>query len=97
MVHYLDRSYSTVSELSNHLIDMDAMDMLDKTQITSDVHVNVLSYLMFLNRKRTSAVKAKGCVDGRPQQEFISKDESNSPTVSTYMLCISYAMDAMEG
>ena len=52
---------------------------------------------MVLKRKRTSAVKARGCAGGRPQQEFISKDESSSPTVSTLALFISCAMDAMEG
>ena len=41
---------ATVSELSSNLIGMDAVDMLDKTQITSDVYVNALSYLMFLKR-----------------------------------------------
>ena len=52
---------------------------------------------MFLKRKRTSDIKARGCANGRPQREFISKDESSSPTVSTYALFISCAMDAMEG
>ena len=52
---------------------------------------------MFLKRKRTFAVKARGCANGRSQREFISKEESSSPTVSTYALFISRAMDAMEG
>ena len=56
-----------------------------------------LSYLMFLKRKRTSDIKARGCADGQPQREFISKEESSSPTVLTYALFISCAMDAMEG
>ena len=37
------------------------------------------------------------CADGRPQREYISKKESSLPTVSTYALFISCAMDAMEG
>ena len=52
---------------------------------------------MFLKRKRTSNIKARGCANGRPQREFISKDESSSPTVTTYALFISSAMEAMEG
>ena len=52
---------------------------------------------MFLKRKKTSALKARGCANGRPQREFVSKDESSSPTVSTYALFISCAMGAMEG
>ena len=88
---------ATVAELSDNLIDMDAVEMLDKSCITSDVVMNALSYLMFLKRKRTDVVKARGCVEGRPQQEFISKEESSSPTVSTYALFVSCAMDAIEG
>ena len=52
---------------------------------------------MFLKRKRTSDIKARGCADEQPQREFISKEESSSPTVSTYSLFIYCAMDAMEG
>ena len=44
---------ATVSELSDNLVGMDAVDMLDKSWVTSDVYANALSYLMFLKRKRT--------------------------------------------
>ena len=89
---------ATVSELSdNFKIGMNAVNMLEKMQITSDVCINAFSYLMFLKIKRTSDIKSRGCIDGRPQREFISKDESSSPTVSTYALFISCVMDAMEG
>ena len=88
---------ATVSELSNNLIGMNAVDMLDKTRITSDIYVNTLSYLMFLKRKRTGAVKARGCTNGRPQQEFISKEDSSFLTVSTYALFVSCVMHAMKG
>ena len=64
---------ATVSELSNNLIGMNAVNILDKTRITSDVYVNALSYLMFLKRKRTGTVKARGCAHGRPQRELYQK------------------------
>ena len=57
---------ATVSELSDNLIGMDAVDMLDKSRITSDVYMNALSYLMFLKRKKTDIVKARVCADDRP-------------------------------
>ena len=53
---------ATVSELSNNLIGMNAVKVLNKKQITIDVCINALSYLMFLKRKRTSDIKARGCV-----------------------------------
>ena len=88
---------ATVLELSDNLFGRDAVEMVDKSNITGDVFIHALSYLMFLKRKRTDIVKARGCADGRPQQKFISKKESSSPTVSTYTLFISCAMNAMEG
>ena len=41
---------------------------------------------MFLKRKRCGKLKAHGCADGRPQQEYITREESSSPTVSLYAL-----------
>ena len=58
------RYNATVSELSDNFIGMDAVEMLDKSRITSDVFMNALSYFMFLKRKKTDFVKARGCVDG---------------------------------
>ena len=58
---------------------------------------NLTYYLMFLKRKRCGKIKARGCADGRPQREYLSKDESSSPTVSIYALMTSCLMDAIEG
>ena len=41
-------------------------------------------------------VKARGCADGRQQREYISKEESTSPTVSLYALMTSYLIDAID-
>jgi hypothetical protein len=51
---------------------------------------------MFLKKKRDGTVKARGCADGRPQREYITKDESSSPTVSIYALMASCLMDAID-
>ena len=56
---------ATVSKLSNNLISMNPVDMLNKTPITSYVCVNKLSYLKFLKRKRIGTVKAIGYVNSR--------------------------------
>jgi hypothetical protein len=50
---------------------------------------------MFLKRKCNGTVKARGCADGRPQREYISKDDLSSPTVSIYALMASCLMDAI--
>ena len=52
---------------------------------------------MFLKRKRSGKMKARGYANGRPQQEYITKDESSSPTISLYALIVLCLKDATEG
>ena len=42
-------------------------------------------------------MNGRGCADGRPQREYITKEESSSHTVSLYALMTSCLMDAMDG
>ena len=48
---------------------------------------------MFLKRKRSGKMKVRGCANGCPQREYITKEESCLPTVSLYALMGSCVMD----
>jgi hypothetical protein len=87
---------ATVKELDDNLLGMGAVKMLKLAEINKKIRFEALNYLMFLKRKRCGKVKARGCADGRPQREYISKDESSSPTVSMYALMTSCLMDAIK-
>jgi hypothetical protein len=63
---------------------MGAVRMLKPSELSKIIRCEALNYLMFLKRKRCGKIKARGCADRRPQREYISKDESSSPTVSIY-------------
>ena len=41
-------------------------------------------------------MKERGCADGRSQRDYITKEESSSPTVSLYALMSSCVMDALD-
>ena len=41
-------------------------------------------------------MKGRGCANGRPQQEYMTKEESSSPTVSLYALVDSCVMDVLD-
>ena len=71
--------------------------MLSLNNLTWDIRKQALGYLMFLKRKQIGKMKARGCANGPPQQEYITKKESSSPTVSLYALMGSCLMDAMDG
>ncbi len=75
---------------------MDTIKMVCPKELDRDLCRNALSYLMFLKRKRTGKVKACGCADGRPMREYISKEETSSPTVSTYALFCHCIIAAIE-
>ena len=77
---------STKNEREENLLGMDTVCMVKRPDLKQDLVLNVLSYLMFLKRKRTGMIKARGCADGRPQRKFIGKEESSVPTVSIYAL-----------
>ena len=64
--------------------------------ITNDIMRMSLDYLKLLKRKRFGKIKARGCTDGRPQREYITKLESSSPCVKTRALFLSCLVDAFE-
>jgi hypothetical protein len=51
---------------------------------------------MFLKEKRCGTIKGRGCADGRPQRDYMSKEDTSSPTVATEALILSCLIDAIE-
>ena len=57
-----------------------------------------LTYLMFLKLKVDKVtIKGKGCAHGRKHRDWISKEDTTLPTVSTECLMLSCMIDATEG
>ena len=87
---------AVVSETKENLIGRDVIEPLQPKQVTRDIKKKALNYLMYLKRKRCGKVKGRGCADGRKQREYISKEESSSPTVSTQALITTCVIDAIQ-
>ena len=87
---------ATVKEPNKNLIGRNMIDILPARSIIHAMRKMSLAYLMFLKRKRSGMIKARGCADGRPQREYISKLESSSPSVKTHALFLSCIVDAFE-
>ena len=93
-----DNSYQAAkNELKVNLLGRGRINMLSWKDFTWDIIKQALGYLVFLKRKRSGKMKGRGCADGQSQQEYITREESSSPTVLLYDLMGSCAMDAMEG
>ena len=51
---------------------------------------------MFLKKNRSGIIKGRGCVDGRKQRAYITKEDSTSPTISTEAVFLMAVVDAWE-
>ena len=87
---------TTVKELDKNLIGRNVIDMLPARSTTHNMMKISLAYLMFLKRKRSGQIKARGYAGGRPQREYITKLESSSPCVKTHALFLSFIVDAFK-
>ena len=56
-----------MEELDENLLGKNVIDMLDPSDVSWGIFQMSLAYLMFLKRKRSGKIKARGCADGRPQ------------------------------
>jgi hypothetical protein len=79
------------------LYDRDVMRPVNKYDLTPAERKGALRYLMFLKEKRCGTIEGRGCADGRSQREYMSKEETSSPTVATEALILTCVIDAMEG
>jgi len=73
---------AAVNELTQLHI-MDTWMAMDPSKISREDRMKALSSLLFLKEKRTGKIKGRACINGAPQQAYISKEEMASPTVST--------------
>ena len=84
------------TELDENLIGWNFVEVLPVAELDDVIKKRALSYLMLLKCKQCGKIKARGCANGRPQCEYISKDESSSPTLSNYALMCSCLMSAIK-
>jgi hypothetical protein len=78
------------------LYDRSVMDPINKYDLTAEERKGALRYLMFLKEKRCGTIKGRGCADGRKQQDYMTKQETFSPTVATEALLLSCVINAVE-
>ena len=72
------------------------LNVMAAKPLTAAQKREALGYLMFLKRKRSGKIKARGCADGRPQRAYIPQEDARAPTVSTEAVFMTAVIDAME-
>jgi hypothetical protein len=79
------------------LHDRKVLEPTNAHQMTPIEKKRALQYLMFLKKKRTGQVKARGCADGRKQRAYTNKEDASAPTVAIESVLLSCVIDAEEG
>jgi hypothetical protein len=91
-----DKGKTAVLDELQQLYDRDVMEPVDPSSLSPAKRKGALRYLMFLKEKRCGKIKGRGCADGRPQRDYMSKEDTSSPNVATEALIISCIIDAIE-
>jgi hypothetical protein len=64
--------------------------------MTEKEHERTLSSLLFVIEKRDGRIKSRHCTNGSTQRDYISREETSSPTVSTESVILTAIIDAEE-
>jgi len=91
-----ERGEKAVSKELHQFHDMNVFSPLDAAELSYEQRKKALASLMFLKEKRNGDVKARKCVVGTKQREYIKKEDAASPTVTTEAVLITGVIEAME-
>ena len=65
--------------------------------MTPEEKMKAMEVLMFLTEKRDKTVKSRLVYNGKPSRDWMSKEETSSPTVTMEGIFLTAIIDAMEG
>ena len=85
-----------ISAVKAELQQLHNLKVMEPKPLTTTQKWEALGYLMFLKRKRSGKIKARGCADGRPQRAYIPQEDARAPTVSTEAVFMTAVIDVME-
>jgi hypothetical protein len=91
-----DAGVDAVLKELQQLHDRNVLEPISSKDLSPAEKKAALQYLMFLKQKRNGTIKGRGCADGRKQQDYITKEDASSPTVSIESVMISTVIDAKE-
>ena len=70
---------------------------IDVADLTIDERRKTVDALMFLGEKRDKTVKGRMVYNGKPTREWLSREESTSPTAALESILLTAIVDAKEG
>lgn len=70
---------------------------IDVASLTDDERRKTVDALMFLGEKRDKSVKGRMVYNGKPTREWLSREDSSSPTAALESIMLTAIVDASEG
>ena len=92
-----ERGKEAASVEMNQLHERECFKPVDVTTLTQEERKKALESLLFLTEKRDGRIEGRACANGGKQREWMSKEDSASPTVSLPPVLISSVVNAHEG
>ena len=92
-----DKGKQAASAEMKQLHERQCFRPIDVTKLSREEKSKALESLIFLTEKRDGRIKGRACANGSEQRQWMSKDESASPTVSLPSVLITSTIDAHEG
>jgi len=92
-----DAGTAAILQELKQLHDRKVLEPTSAQKMTPIERKRALQYLMFLKKKRTGQVKARGCADGRKQRAYTNNEDASAPTDAIESVLLSCVIDAEEG
>jgi hypothetical protein len=74
-----DKGKQSVLNELQQLYDRGVIEPIDPSDLTPEERKGALRYLMFLKEKRDGMIKGRDCADGRPQRDYMTKEDTSPP------------------
>jgi len=91
-----DRGRQAAYKEMKQLHDRIVFEPINVAELTDQERQRTMESLIFLVEKRNGEVKARTCINGSTQREYMGRDEAASPTASTESIIITSVIDAKQ-
>ena len=94
---FKERGEAAAVKEIEQLVKRNCFTPISVKSLTKKERAKCVSALMFLTEKRDGSVKGRMVYNGKPTREWMSKEESASPTVTLESIMLTAVIEAFEG
>ena len=95
--HFIQSGVNAIEKEVCQMVTMDALEPDDPKAIRREDCRAMMAYMMLLKEKWYSTIKSQGCYDGRIQRNYMTTEETISPTLMQDSTMVTCAINEMEG